>query len=93
MRFSEQQRELFRYVDNQTPRYLGKGISLIEGLDNSEFIDFKDSKYHYTIAKQDITPELIAEYYDNEDDTEDSLEEYVFKYVYKRAVDTKEKIS
>jgi hypothetical protein len=86
MKFS-QKLELFRYIDNQSPRFLEKGMSVVEGLNNSEYIDFTDSDFHYTISIHDITDELISEYYG--DETDDSLDEYVYKKLYAKAFENK----
>jgi|APGre2960657404_1045060.scaffolds.fasta_scaffold100592_1 hypothetical protein len=90
MKFDKKQDILFKYIKNNLNRILSKDLKLIEGLDNTEFIDFADSKYTYTIAKQDITQDLIDEYMSKVETCDENLEDFVFKHVYQISLNKRE---
>lgn len=90
MRFEEKQKKLFKYIGENMYKVLDSQTELIEGLDTTEFIDFKDSDFSYTIAKQDITQDLIDEYMSKIETCDENLEDFVFKHVYQISLNKRE---
>jgi hypothetical protein len=90
MKFDKKQDILFKYIKNNLNRILSKDLKLIDGLDNTEFIDFADSKYNYTISKQDITQDLIDEYMSKVETCDENLEDFIFKHVYQISLNKRE---